>query len=150
MSEPYWPIPLASNPERATLMMRRTVTIPDFQTFMRPVLEFHADGKPHPVAEVREVVADMLGVSTEERKILLPSGTPRYANRIAWAVTHLAQAGLLARPARGVTELTSRGQEVLDAHPDRVDMRILKGFAEYLEFRNRTRSRRSEPTADGP
>ena len=121
------------------------MTVPDFQTFMRPVLEFHSDGKPHPTAEVREAVADMLGITTEGRKILLPSGrTPRYANRIAWAVTHLAQAGLLRRPARGVTEISLRGQDVLKAHPERVDMRVLKGFAEYIEFRKRTRERHAE------
>jgi restriction system protein len=125
------------------------VAIPDFQTFMRPVLAAHADGKPHSVAEIREAVVSMLAITDEDRKVMLKSGRqPRYVNRIAWALTHLAQAGLLTRPARGVTEITSRGHEVLQGYPDRVDIRILKSFPEYVDFRTRTRVRRSATTPD--
>lgn len=50
---------------------------------MRPMLEVHADGSPHSQAEVRELVAVMLGVTEAERKELLPSGKqPTYANRV--------------------------------------------------------------------
>jgi restriction system protein len=34
---------------------------------------------------------------------------------------------------------------VLRDHPDRVDLRVLGGFAEYAEFRNRTGGRSSQP-----
>ena len=67
-----------------------------------------------------------------------------FSNRVAWAVTHLAQAGLLDRPARGVTQLTPRGAEVLGQYPDRVDMKILRQFPEYEEFRTRTRQRKGQ------
>ncbi|MCW3817864.1 restriction endonuclease [Micromonospora sp. DR5-3] len=118
------------------------MAIPDFQSFMRPVLNAHADQKPHAVAEIREAVATALAITDEDRKVMLPSGRePRYLNRIAWAITHVAQAGLLNRPARGVTEITERGKEVLRAHPERVDIKILMGFPEYVEFRTRTRVR---------
>ena len=74
------------------------MAIPDFQTVMRPMLEVHADGSPRSQAEVRELVAALLGVTEAERKELLPSGKqPTYTNRVAWAGTHLAQAGLLHR-----------------------------------------------------
>ncbi len=88
----------------------------------------------------------------------LPSGrTTRYANRVAWAVTHMAQALLLERPARGVTQITQRGRDVLTKHRDRVDMSVLAQFPEYLAFRSRTRqplrdrdsrSAAEEPTHD--
>lgn len=126
-----------------------SVAVPEFQTFMRPVLNFHADGRPHAVAQVRDAVADLLGITVEDRKVMLPSGlVPRYANRTAWAITHLAQAGLLTRTARGVTQITDRGQSVLRAYPERVDMRVLKQFPEYVNFRSRTRSRRDDSTKD--
>ncbi|RLP89292.1 restriction endonuclease [Micromonospora sp. BL4] len=125
------------------------MAIPDFQAFMRPVLDAHADQKPHAVTEIREAVVSALAITDEDRKVLLPSGRqPRYANRIAWAITHLAQAGLLHRPTRGVTEITGRGQEVLWAYPERVDIRILKGFAEYVEFRTRARVRPSGTSSE--
>lgn len=114
--------------------------IPDFQSLMRPVLDAHMDGQPLRTAEVRDRVAAKVGITDDDRKIMLPSGgSPLYTNRVAWAVTHLAQAALLDRPGRGVTQLTPRGRAVLRDCPARVDMTVLMKFPEYLEFRNRTR-----------
>ncbi len=76
---------------------------------------------------------------------MLPSGRqPLFSNRVAWAVTHLAQAGLLDRPARGVTQITDRGSEVLNRYPDRVDLKVLRQFPEYEEFRARTKQRKGQ------
>lgn len=123
------------------------MAIPDFQSLMRPVLALHADGQPWSVSEVRDQVAPVVGVTAEDRRVMIPSGTaPLYSNRVAWAVTHMAQAGLLTRPARGITQITERGRRALRDHPERVDMSVLNGFAEYLEFRNRTRPRKPEPS----
>lgn len=60
-------------------------------------------------------------------------------------MTHLAQAGLLDRPSRGITQITARGQEVLQQYPDRVNMKVLRRFPEYEEFRTRTRQRKGQP-----
>jgi hypothetical protein len=88
------------------------MTVPDFQSMMRPVLELHADGLPHASADVRDNVAQVLGVTQEDRQVPLPGGrTTRYANRIAWAVTHMAQALLLERPQRG-SPRSPRGAEM--------------------------------------
>jgi restriction system protein len=115
------------------------MTVPDFQSMMRPVLALHADGHPHTSADVRDEVAKVLGVTDEDRQVPLPSGrTSRYANRVAWAVTHMAQALLLERPKRGVTQITQRGRDVLAKHPDRVDMSVLAQYPEYVEFRSRS------------
>jgi restriction system protein len=116
------------------------MTIPDFQSMMRPVLALHDDGLPHTAADVRNDVAEVLGVTEQERQVPLPSGrTTRYANRVAWAVTHMVQALLLERPARGVTQILPRGREVLAKYPDRVDMSVLAQFPEYVAFRSRSR-----------
>ncbi|WP_412753772.1 winged helix-turn-helix domain-containing protein [Krasilnikovia sp. M28-CT-15] len=107
---------------------------------MRPVLEAHQDREPLRTAVVRDRVATKMGVTDDDRKVMLPSGgSPLYANRVNWAVTHLAQAALLDRPSRGITQLTERGQTVLRDCPTRVDMSVLMQFPEYLEFRNRGR-----------
>jgi restriction system protein len=132
------------------------MAVPDFQTMMRPVLALHADGLPHTSAEARDTVAQVMGVTEEDRQVPLPSGrTSRYANRVAWAVTHMAQALLLERPERGVTRITQRGRDVLAKHPDRVDMSVLAQFPEYREFRSRSRSHRDKqpdarPAAEEP
>jgi len=85
-------------------------------------------------------------VTDDDRKVMLPSGSqPLCSNRVAWAVTHLAQAALLERPGRGATQITARGAETLRSHPRRVDMGVLAQFPEYLEFRTRTRERKGKP-----
>jgi len=120
--------------------------IPDFQTLMRPVLELHADGAEHNRSDQNRLLADRFGLSPEERAITLASGRQkRFDNRVGWAITYLFQSGLLSRPRRGVTQLTERGREVLDAHPNRVDMRVLSQFEEYQRFRSRSDV---EPAAD--
>jgi restriction system protein len=125
------------------------MTIPDFQSMMHPVLALHADGLPHSSAEVRDAVARVMGITDEDRLVLLPSGrSPKYSNRVAWAVTHMAQAHLLERPRRGVTQITQRGRQVLETHPDRVDMGILAQFPEYVAFRS-PKQRRIDLDDDG-
>ncbi len=121
------------------------VSIPDFQTLMRPVL-IAVDGEvPKSNAQIRDVVAPVLGVSDEDRQVMLPSGTQTlFTNRVAWAITHMTQAGLLTRPERGRYLLTERGREVLHDHPDRVDMTVLAQFPEYQEFRARKSGKRLE------
>ena len=122
--------------------------IPDFQSLMRPCLALHDDGQPHSSAELRDSLAQIMGVSAEEREVLLPSGSqPVFSNRVAWTVTHLAQAGLLERLSRGVTCITSRGRTTLGQHAERVDMSVLKGFPEYIEFRSRARQRKGKGPA---
>ena len=121
------------------------VPIPDFQTLMRPVL-VAVDGEvPKSHAQIRDVVAPVLGVSDEDRQVMLPSGTQAlFTNRVAWAVTHLTQAGLLTRPERGRYLLTERGRKVLQDYPDRVDMTVLSQFPEYQEFRARKSEKQLE------
>jgi restriction system protein len=131
------------------------MAVPDFQSLMRPCLAVHQDRQPHTSAALRDQLAAEMNVSAEDRAIMLPSGRQTlFANRVAWAVTHMAQAGLLDRPARGVTQITDRGIAVLTQHSERVDMKVLHQFPEYQEFRARTKERKGQlvvdtSTADG-
>ena len=105
---------------------------------MRPVLVAIDGDEPKSHAQIRDIVAPALGVSDEDRQVMLPSGTQAlFTNRVAWAITHMTQAGLLDRPERGRYLLTERGQKVLHDYPDRVDMAVLSQFPEYHEFRAR-------------
>lgn len=113
------------------------MSVPDFQTMMRPALATLEDGRPHTLQDIREAVAAFLKVPDVDREELLPSAKQtRYSNRVAWALTHMAKAGLVTRTARAQYQLTPRGRDVLATHPTRVDMNVLMGFPEYLEFRS--------------
>ena len=125
------------------------MTIPDFQTLMRPVLAHLADGAVHRSREVKDAMADEFGLTEAERAELLPSGRQRTIdNRVAWALTYLTQAGLAARPSRGQVAITEEGRTALVANPDRVDMKTLEAYPAYVEFRERTREKAGSETTE--
>jgi len=112
--------------------------IPDFQSFMLPVLKVMGDGVERSMAQIREAVAAILGVSDEERKELLPSGTqPVFDNRTAWACIYLTRAVLLRRIRRGWYQITERGEGVLQEAPARIDVKFLDRYEEFLVFRGK-------------
>jgi len=116
---------------------------------MRPLLALHSDGEPKTQQALRESLAIEFALSPEELEEMLPSGTARtFVNRVAWASTHMKEAGLLAKPTRGVSQITPRGLDALSTNPGRVDMSILQEFSEYLEFRSRSSGKKARPKAD--
>jgi restriction system protein len=119
------------------------VAIPDFQTLMRPLLELHADGGEKTQPELRDALAHQFALTEDDLAERLPSGTARtFVNRVAWASTHMKEAGLLVKPRRGISAITERGRTVLGEYSERVDMSVLEQFPEYVEFRTRSSGRR--------
>jgi len=82
------------------------MAIPEYQTFMAPVLRALQDGQPHLHKEIREVVAREMGITEAERQQLIKSGVPVFDSRVGWAVTYMVRAGLVRRPRRGVNQIT--------------------------------------------
>jgi restriction system protein len=79
------------------------MSVPDFQSFMLPLLKRCADGEAHPTAYFRAHLAGDMAISQEDTKAKLPSGTQtKYENRIYWAAIYLHRAGCLERVRRGV------------------------------------------------
>jgi restriction system protein len=106
---------------------------------MAPTLHALADGAEQPISQLRVVIANQVGLTDEDLKATLPSGSRLFANRLHWTITYLHQAGLVRRPRRAVVQITDRGLNVLAGHPDRVDVGVLLQFEEFIEFRSRTR-----------
>jgi len=123
--------------------------IPDFQTIMLPLLTFSADGKEHYINDAVGELSDQFELTDGERTKLLQSGQqPVFYNRVGWARTYLKKAGLLEDPKRGYFRITDCGQEVLATKPERVDMKFLKQFPEYIEFRETVRESAEETVDD--
>lgn len=62
------------------------MAIPDVESLLLPLLELAGDGRAHPIGELREQLAQRLGLSEEERRRPLPSGrAPLFDNRVLWA-----------------------------------------------------------------
>ena len=86
------------------------MTIPDFQSLMRPVLAYLADGQVRRSRDITEAMSDRFKLSTEERAEMLPSArAKKMANRVGWTLTHLTQAGLIESAGRGLKIISAEG-----------------------------------------
>ncbi len=111
------------------------MAIPDFQTLMLPLLALAASGK-HTVPECVPEIAKQFSLSDDELAEMLPSRRQlTVVNRLHWARTYLAKAGLLRMVKRGVFEASGDGARVLAEKPDRIDMRYLERFEAYRRWR---------------
>ena len=120
--------------------------IPDFQSLMLPVLKALSGGVEMPISKVRVYVADTEGLTTEDVRELLPSGRQQvFTNRIAWAVTHMSHAGLVEKVRRSVYKLTKEGERLLAQAPTRIDLKILRNYSAYAEWK----TGQSAPAASG-
>jgi restriction system protein len=123
------------------------MSIPDFQTLMRPILAYLEDGAMRRSRDIKIAMADQFELSDVERAEVLPSGRQRTIdNRVGWSLTYLSQAGLVSRPSRGNVVITDEGHAALKANNSRIDMKTLEAYPAYLEFRDRTREKTS-PTS---
>ena len=121
------------------------MAVPDFQTLMLPLLEFAKDGKEYTMQEAREGLAEVFQLSEEDLEELLPSGRQTtFSNRVAWSKSYLAQAGLLESPKRGRFHISERGKKVLEESPDKIDIKFLERFPEFIEFRQASNKNRTE------
>jgi len=130
------------------------LAIPDYQSFMRPVLSFAADGSEYSTKVVISAVADHFGIPEEDRAVMLPSGKQTVlANRVHWAVTYLGKAGALERTRRGHFRITDRGRKLLEENPATVTVKVLQQFPEFMAFQapsltSETAAPTGEPSTD--
>jgi restriction system protein len=127
---------------------RSIVAIPDFQTLMRPLLEFAADGKLHSMGEAREALGTRFELTVEELKTPLPSGRQTvFVNRVAWAKVYLDHAGLLETPQRGRFKISEKGRKAIKDAPERITINYLQRFPEFVEFRSTAKKQKEVPQA---
>jgi restriction system protein len=119
-------------------MNESTMAIPDYQSIMLPLLKLLNDDQAHRTVDLINQVGDEFQLSNGERLERLPSGQPRLANRVGWARTYMARAGLMETVARGSVRITERGRAVLAEGPVRIDNRFLSRYPEFVAFRDRT------------
>lgn len=111
--------------------------IPDYQTLMLPLLKSLHNGQELNIREVISHLCSEFKLSEEEKQDLLPSGhQPIIENRIGWAKTYLLKAGLLESSRRGFIKITQKGKEVLNKKPDKINIKYLEQFPEFIEFRS--------------
>jgi restriction system protein len=107
----------------------RMDTMPNWEGFMRPVLEVLSDGVVRSRSEMNGAVAAHIGLTEEQTSVLLGAGQPKYANRTGWALSYLTNVGALARPSRANYAITEAGRYVLKAHAGGLKERDFEKFA---------------------
>jgi restriction system protein len=112
------------------------VAVPDYQSFMLPLLKLASDGREHSLREAIELVAQQFNLTEEDKKELLPSGRQyKLNNRVSWARTYLTKAGLLEKSGRGKFRITGRGIDVLRQNPAEITSKFLEQFEEFRQFK---------------
>jgi restriction system protein len=114
------------------------MAVPDYQTLMRPLLSFAQDGAEKSIGDAIKTLSNEFKLTEEERLQLLPSGKQTLlANRVHWARTYLDKAGAIKKTRRSHFVITSRGQELLQKYPKRIDISVLNQFPEFVAFRTK-------------
>lgn len=122
------------------------MAIPDYQTVMLPLLRFLEDEKERNIGEVVDSLVEKFNLSAEESQQLLGSGQQTVIrNRAGWARTYLKKAGLIASTRRGFFRITESGKKVLASKPERIDVKYLERFPEFVAFRELRHERPDEP-----
>ncbi len=115
------------------------MTVPDYETFMRPLLELLADGETRAVRDIRDALSDRFKLTDADRTELLASGKQTVvASRVGWANTYLTQAGLIERPSRGHATITDAGLKLLAEHPGKINSKTLESFTSFQDFLRRS------------
>jgi restriction system protein len=111
------------------------VAVPDFQSVMLPFLDTLQDSKERTMRELTDLLSLRFNLSEEDRQAHLPSGPqPLFYNRVAWAKTHLKNAGLIENSVRGKVSLSEAGRKVLLQKPTAINCKFLKQFPSYRKF----------------
>ncbi|MBP6431229.1 MAG: restriction endonuclease [Ferruginibacter sp.] len=109
--------------------------IPDFETIMLPFLKTITDGKEHYMRNVEESLALHFNLTKDELMELQPSGIDYiFKNRVGWARTYMKKAGLIDSPKRSYIILTQRGKDVIFSGIEKLNVKYLKQFPEFVKF----------------
>lgn len=115
--------------------MDEAAQVPPWPKFARPVLDVLSDGNVWQRSALYEAVMDRIGLSDEQRAITLNSGQGQAANRVGWAVSFLSRAEALKRVAKGQTQITEFGRQLLQQYPEEItqaDLEAIPAFQAYV------------------
>jgi restriction system protein len=109
--------------------------VPPYHTLMLPLLKVMGSRNEMTTKQMRDEVAENLGLSVEALSERLPSGTQNaFDNRMGWARTYLFKAGLLDRPRRATYAISETGKKLLANPPSEIDVDFLRSYEQFNQF----------------
>ena len=110
--------------------------IPNYQTYMQPLLNELSDGTEKKLPELVRAISEKCKFTKEQLTARIPSGKQTYIyHRISWAKTYLVKAGLIEQPSRGVCVISERGRLAL-ASGKEINNNYLADFKEFQSFKS--------------
>lgn len=114
------------------------MAVPKFFEFFEAFLKALSDEKVYTAKEVRQYIAEDMGLSNEDLAEMLPSKRQTtFYNRVAWARTYLDKAGLISTPSKGHYCITKEGKAALTSG-EKIDLQYLERFPAFVSFHNVT------------
>lgn len=105
------------------------MSAPTWDQYMAPSLRVLLDGEIRRNRSIVEGAAESLGLTDEQRQIMIPSGQEQWLNRASWALSYLTRARAIERTSRAHYRITEVGRRLLDDHPDGITERDLRRLA---------------------
>lgn len=116
---------------------------PTIDQFRPAVLRVLADGRERRLTELGDDVARHMCLAPEVMEETVPSGQPRYRNRIAWACSSFAQAGLVLRPKRGQYVISDNGRQVDSRNLTEYTEQDMLEWPKWQQYQSEIRERKS-------
>lgn len=124
------------------------MSVPPFQDIMLPLLKLLKDGNEYSLDKYIDELSDTFSLDLTDRTELLPSGRQfKFDNRVGWARTYLFKAKLIERVGRGRFIITQRGLEALALNPNRIDIKFLERYPEFIVFKSANRSEQNDQSS---
>ena len=107
------------------------MAIPRYDDMLVALLSLMEDGAPREKSSLILPLAERLNVSEEDRTETYETREVSiFVDRISWALSYLAMAGLLQRPGRGKYAITEEGRSLVNASNDRIKDLVRKRVSE--------------------
>jgi restriction system protein len=127
------------------------MSIPKYNEMFKDILTATSDGNVYTMDQLFDLVAEIKGISPEDRLVRSPSGkTLLYKDRLHWARKYLKEAGLVGYPRRGTTKITKEGKRVLETGPAVINNKFLMRYDSFKAFIERSKGEGQEPMAETP
>lgn len=125
--------------------------LPTYDSLFGPTLRVGLTKNQWQRKELTHAVADSLGLPDSMRNITYQKSPSNNVieNRVFWALSDLAIAGLLIRPKRGVYEVTDLGKNTLNKHGNQIDKDLVHAMPRYLAHQSEINQRNSESKISG-
>lgn len=103
------------------------MAVPTFEDMMEPMLRGIRDGGEYRADELENILKESMGLTDDDLSKRVRNGNmTQVRHRLTWTKSYLKKAGLVDSPAFGVTKITERGIEVLEASPRPINRKILE------------------------